>query len=371
MAMVAGTAKEFSTFRQQQPNGFSVVSFFSGCGGLDLGMLGGFIYKGMEFSRTPFNIIAAYDIEEKCIQTYTLNIGDHIKILDLSKANPSEMPKATVLMGGFPCQDFSSCGPKAGLDSERGQLYQALVGYMRLHRPLVVVAENVPHLAKMNGGDVLNAIVADLESVGYRFDVWRLEAPDYGVPQNRTRLFFIGVREDIPGMPVQPSATHKGAHRSIDWAIHDLLDVTDESVPNQSQYFKASKAKRGNGQGDEQNKAGLPSYTIRANAKSRIHFHYELPRRLTIRECARLQTFPDDFVFPYAATTNVMQIGNAVPPVLAYHVACSIATFLQSVEQGKSGDNDSKQHRYHSHSPNPADAGGNPIPAVAMSCGTH
>ena len=345
-----------------------MVSFFAGCGGLDLGMLGGFSYKDISLAKTQFDIIAAYDNNEKCIETYTKNIGDHIKHQDLARVNPAEMPYADVLIGGFPCQDFSSCGPKVGLDSERGRLYQAMVAYMRGHHPKVVVAENVPHLAKMDNGNVLESIVADLEAVGYRFELWVLEAPEYGIPQNRTRLFFIGVREDISGMPVKPIPTHRQNYRSIEWAIHDLISVADESIPNQSQYFKASKAKKGNGQGDEQNKVGQPSYTIRANAKSRVQFHYELPRRLTVRECARLQTFPDDFVFPHAATTSVMQIGNAVPPLLANQVACSVATFLQSIEQGVGNPDGHEQSRHHPNTSNTANIGGDSIRAVAVSC---
>ena len=104
--------------------------------------------------------------------------------------------------------------------------------------------------------------------------------------------------------------------------------IADETIPNQSQYFKASKAKKGNGQGDEVSLPDQPSYTIRANAKSRVQFHYALSRRLTVRECARLQTFPDSFFFPHSATTNVMQIGNAVPPMLGHRVASNIADWL-------------------------------------------
>lgn len=317
--------------RQSRQLKHSVVSFFSGCGGLDLGFLGGFRYKDELFPPLPFYIIAAYDSDSKCIKTYNANLQNHAELKDLERTCSTSMPKADLLVGGFPCQDFSSCGPKKGLSSERGRLYGTLANYMRTHRPKVVVAENVPNLARMGGGTVIDIIVTDLEKVGYRFEVWNLFAPDYGVPQGRKRLFFVGVREDLEGMPIKPSHTHASCHRSIDWAIGDLEAVSDESVPNQSQYFKASKAKNGNGQGDETSKAGQPSYTVRANAKSRVQFHYKLPRRLTVRECARLQTFPDDFVFPFSATTNVMQIGNAAPPLLAYHVAKSVATFMKKI----------------------------------------
>ncbi|OPY15645.1 MAG: Modification methylase BspRI [Syntrophus sp. PtaB.Bin001] len=322
--------KPFANHQNQKLN-YSVVSFYAGCGGLDLGFIGNFQYKDEYFPPLPFDIVVAYDFDNKCVETYNKNLGKHAEEKDLENASSILMPGAELLIGGFPCQDFSSCGPKRGLNSERGRLYETLVNYMRTHKPKVVVAENVPHLARMGGGVVIDTILKDLEAAGYRFEIWNLCAPDYGVPQNRTRLFFIGVREDIEGMPERPMPTHNGCHRSIEWAIQDLETISDESVPNQSQYFKASKAKNGNGQGDEKSKAGQPSYTIRANAKSRVQFHYKLQRRLTVRECARLQTFPDNFVFPFSATTNVMQIGNAVPPLLAYHVAKSVAAFMQSL----------------------------------------
>ena len=170
-------------------------------------------------------------------------------------------------------------------------------------------------------------------------EVWKLFAPDYGVPQNRTRLIIVGVRKDLlrfgfPEAPVK-TLTPENYHTTR-WAIEDLEEVVDESVPNQSQYFKASRARRGNGQGDETSPADLPSYTIRANAKSRVQFHYRLDRRLTVRECARIQTFPDSFVFPHSATTNIMEIGNAVPPILGNLVARSIQKFMRKIDDARS-----------------------------------
>lgn len=309
------------------------VSLFAGCGGLDLGFTGGFHFKDEFFPRLPFKLLHAYDNDAKCVETYKRNIGNHITQADLSIFPVTEIPKSDILIGGFPCQDFSSCGPKKGLDSHRGQLYKVFIRYMEYHKPRIVVAENVPNLGRMKNGTVLEKILNDLESCGpgYRFTVWPLFAPDYGVPQARSRLFLIGVRDDLPGSPAIPAPNHFRQNISIDWAIEDLEGILDESIPNQSQYFRASKAKKGNGQGDEVSRVGEPAYTVRANAKSRVQFHYRLPRRLTVRECARLQTFPDSFVFPHAATTNIMQIGNAVPPLLAYQVARSIARYIEDL----------------------------------------
>lgn len=319
----------------ERPN-VDVVSFFCGCGGLDLGFCGGFVYRNQRIARTCFNIIKAYDNNPNAIKTYNDNIGPHASVLDLSDFDITTVPSARVLIGGFPCQDFSTCGPRRGLSSKRGNLYKAMIKYADAYNPEVILGENVPGLENIENGKVLKKIVKavrDAGKLGYNVKVWKMYAPDYGVPQTRTRLFIVGVRKDIKGFPEQPAKLFdKETYRTTRWAIEDLEAVEDERVPNQSQYFKASRAHKGNGQGDERCSADAPSYTIRANAKSRVQFHYKLDRRLTIRECARIQTFPDTFVFPHSTTTNIMEIGNAVPPLLGNLVANSIQTFLKEVD---------------------------------------
>lgn len=321
----------------KKKNVYSVVSYFSGCGGLDLGFRGDFRYHDQDYPKLPFNICAAYDFEEHCVDTYNGFFGEgSATVADLSKIDVTTVPKAQILIGGFPCQEFSSCGPLGGLESERGRLYQILITYMNQYKPLMVIGENVINLERMENGEVIKTIRTDLTNAGYKVEVWKMFAPDYGVPQRRTRLFFICVRDDIHkkyGFPPKPNPTFTDNYRSIEWAIGDLIDVTDESVPNQSQYFGASKAKKGNGQGDESNKKDQPAYTIRANPKSRVQFHYSLDRRLTVRECARIQTFPDNFAFKHSKTTSISEIGNAVPPVLAYVVASAISEYLAGVKE--------------------------------------
>lgn len=321
----------------KETTNYSVVSYFSGCGGLDLGFRGGFRYHDEEYPRQPFDIIAAYDFEKHCVETYNQYFGEgSATVADLSKIDVNTVPEADLLIGGFPCQEFSSCGPLGGLESERGRLYQALITYMKKYSPQMVIGENVINLERMEDGKVIQKIVSDLHDAGYAVEVWKMFAPDYGIPQRRTRLFFICIRNDIEqkcGFPEKPKPTHEGKYRSIEWAIGDLESVTDESVPNQSQYFGASRAKNGNGQGDESNKKDQPAYTIRANPKSRVQFHYALDRRLTVRECARIQTFPDDFVFTHSKTTSISEIGNAVPPMLAYVVSSAVRDYLHRVKE--------------------------------------
>ncbi len=313
---------------KNNPKAFRVVSFFAGCGGLDLGFMGGFTYRGLRLDNLPFRVIAAYELDKKASETYQSNIGDHVHVADLAQLPANKIPPSDVLIGGFPCQEFSRCGPRNGLDSIRGRLYSTMVDYARVHQPALVVVENVPDLTTLNEGWDFRVIRSQFSRAGYRNYAWQVSAADFGIPQSRNRVFVVFVRNDISGAPSKPKPAYSKRHNSIRWAIDDLRPLASRCIPNQDQYFRAGLAKRGHGQGDERSRGAEPGYTVRANSKSRVQFHYSLKRRLTVRECARLQTFPDWFAFPHAATTNMKQVGNAVPPLLANRVAKSLAKYL-------------------------------------------
>jgi DNA (cytosine-5)-methyltransferase 1 len=331
------------------PGASTVVSLFAGCGGLDLGFLGGFSYLGQVYRAHPFQIVHAVDVEERAVESYRLNLGEHAVTGDLTEVPSTELPRGRVLIGGFPCQDFSSSGPKVGFAGSRGTLYRVLVDYMVAHQPDIVVGENVPHLRGLRQGRYLETIVRDFEACGYEFEVWEIVCPDYGLSQSRRRLFFVGRRTGLRGFPEKPLPTHAARHRPIEAAIADLESVTDERVTNQSQYFVATKATSGGGQGDHKNRRGELAYCIRANAKARIQFHYQLDRRLTVRECARLQSFPDEFVFPFAAMTNMSHIGNAVPPIVGHHVAGAVAEYLRQLDAGTAVTERPREQRVRQH----------------------
>lgn len=313
---------------------FSIVSMFSGCGGLDLGFSGGFSYRGENYVTLPTKILAAYDNDIKAKRTYDRNFVHELELLNLADADVTKMPRAQLLLGGFPCQEFSICGPRGGVESGRGGLFRTMSRYARHHRPAIVVCENVDGLRRINKGADLRTILHSLSLAGYRVKVWPVFAPDFGVPQARRRIFIVGVRSDISNRLTQPIPEFEQKHRSAHWAISDLEKIVTDAVPNQNQYFKAGLAKKGHGQGDERTERDHPAYTVRANHRSRVHFHYELQRRLTVRECARLQTFPDSFIFPDEPTPSIRQIGNAVPPILAYAVAGQVVNFLSCLPHG-------------------------------------
>jgi DNA (cytosine-5)-methyltransferase 1 len=310
---------------------WSVTSLFSGCGGLDMSFLGGFEYLFSKYQPLPFDVVDAVDNLADAVTCYRMNLGNHCREADLTTLPVCELKAADILIGGFPCQDFSSSGPKTGFNGKRGQLYRILAEYMQAYRPHFVVAENVPYLSRLHDGKYLETILRDFENEGYHFDVWEMYGPDYGLSQSRRRLFLLGVRNDHVGFPIKPKPTHHGRHIPISKALRDLEPITDETVTNQSQYFVASRATSGGGQGDHTNSPDKVAYCIRANSRGRIQFHYSLERRLTVRECARLQSFPDEFVFPFTTQRNLTLIGNAVPPILGYRVAESVAQYLSGM----------------------------------------
>lgn len=328
-------ARTPSTGAAGSDTSLTMVSMFSGCGGMDLGFVGGFDYRGTSYQRLPVNLLGAYDNDRKTKRTYDKNFDHELELLDLTNADVEALPAADILIGGFPCQEFSICGPRGGIDAQRGQLFRTMSRYAAKHKPAVVVAENVDHLRFLNSGADLKTIRRSLARAGYNVHVWPVYAPDFGVPQTRRRIFIVGVRNDLPTTLTPPVAKFAGEHRSTSWAIEDLAKISDETVANQSQYFKAGLAQQGHGQGDEVNSKHMPAYTIRANSRSRVQFHYELPRRLTVRECARIQTFPDNFIFPDEATPSIKQIGNAVPPVLAHAIASHVTSYLMVLPKTK------------------------------------
>jgi len=323
---------------------YRVVSLFSGCGGMDLGFKGGFSFLDREFCENKFNIIWANDIMKEAVETYRYNFGNHVILCDISKIlaeQPNLIPECEVVLGGFPCQDFSIAGKRRGLNSDRGRLYEKMREVIRLRQPLVFVAENVKGLT--NIANALEIIVEDFAKVGIGYKIYRkvLNAADYGVPQTRERLFIVGFRRDIDAEYEFPNPTHSpgGLDGLEPWvtareAIDDLwgLEKTSLAPPNHDQISMA-KNYGSHCQGNKPIRPDLPGPTIRAEHHGNIEFHYRGTRRLSVRECCRIQSFPDNFIIKGSTTMAYKQVGNAVPPVLAWHIAKSVQVALDDVNK--------------------------------------
>jgi len=317
---------------------WTALSLFAGAGGLDLGFRGGFTFLGKSYPRTSFWVIKAYDIDPKAVETYNFNLEPVCEVKDVTTLDLDELPKADVILGGFPCQDFSVAGKRRGISVRRGNLYKALVSAVEAVRPKVFLAENVKGLLTANGGLAVQVITNDLANAGpgYRVYMGLLNAADFGVPQRRERVFIVGVRKDLEGEFRFPRPTHAPPSIAdgatlLPWvtAKDALADLEDEERLRSMPNWEWSKAKKNRGQGNRPIRPDEPSPTIRAEHQGNIEFHYRLPRRLSVREAARLQGFPDNFIFQASMSEAYRLVGNAVPPVLAWHVARSIAEFLR------------------------------------------
>ena len=327
-----------------------VISLFSGCGGMDLGFRGDFDFLNKHYDRNNYEIIFANDILKHACETYEINFNHKAWCGDVKDLDYSNLPDADIVIGGFPCQDFSLAGKRKGLDAERGRLYLEMKKIIEYVKPIAFVAENVDGIRISKKGEdtsALDTIVKDFKSSGYKVVYKVLNAADYGVPQNRKRVIIVGIRNDIDaemnypkithGLPNQPFVTAKDA-------IDDLWDkIDDPSIMNHTfkDYSKAAFYDDGRGQGNCQIRADKPSPTIRSEHHGNIEGHYRSYddkhpndrnkwRRLSVRECARLQSFPDNFKFPHAASTSYKEIGNAVPPVLAWNIAKALYESLKN-----------------------------------------
>lgn len=318
---------------------YRVLSLFSGCGGLDLGLEGGFTYLGNEYTKNPFKIVWANDINEKATKTQKLNFpdtevvcGDIVKLLKEGVDLPSDID---VVVGGFPCQDFSLAGKRRGLTVQRGQLYQSMAKVIEMTQPKVFLAENVKGLLSWENGLAIKTITEDFSKLGYDVDYRLLHTADYGVPQTRERVIIIGIRKDLGKKVkwVEPThAEHPEGNQKPWVTLKDAIDdIKDDAVQEKLPNFGYSKAKRVPGtQGNNVTKADRPGPTMRAEHHGNIEFHYELPRRLSAREAARIQSFPDNFEFVSSTTDAYRQVGNAVAPVFGWHLAQMLKGVLES-----------------------------------------
>ncbi len=317
-------------------NKYSVVSLFAGCGGLDLGFVGGFTSHSKNYSRRKFELIWANEINKDFCRTYREYFKHDIVCDDINNVlygssllQFDPLPKkADIVLGGFPCQDFSHAGKRRGFTNVngRGVLYKSMIEVIKRTKPLVFVAENVKGLLTMNKGEVIQIILSDFEKLGYHVSMNLYLAAEHGVPQMRERVIIVGTdKTRLPKFEHNLPKLAKSNWMSLKEAIGDLEDLAEGEVAN---HFW-SKAKMFPGtQGNNLVSSDKPGPTMRAEHHGNIEFHWNGKRRLSAREAARIQTFPDDFIFYPSTSSAYKQIGNAVPPVLAWNVAKSIEDFL-------------------------------------------
>lgn len=329
-----------------------LISLFSGCGGLDLG-----------FEKAGFNVSVANEYDPTIWETFIAN-HPTTKLIkdDIRKVKDSEFPdNVDGIIGGPPCQSWSEAGAQRGIDDLRGQLFYEYIRILKSKRPKFFLAENVSGMLLSRHSDAVKNIISMFKECGYIVSVNLVNAKDYGVPQERKRVFYIGFRNDLNVDFKFPDGSTKenGKKPTLRDTIWDLQftaipagsrNYHNPNAINNNEYFTGAyspifMSRNRVKSWDEQ------AFTVQASGRQ-CQLHPQAPkmkfieqnkrefvkgkehlyRRMTIREIARIQGFPDSFKFIYDYTDNAYKmIGNAVPVNLAYEVAIAIKESLEKV----------------------------------------
>ena len=322
-----------------------ILSLFSGCGGLDLG-----------FEKAGFDIPIANEFDKNIWKTFEVN-HPQTKLLkeDIRKIDAKTLPKdIDGIIGGPPCQSWSEAGSLKGIEDDRGKLFFEYIRILKSVQPKFFLAENVSGMLADRHSEAVKNIIKMFEECGYDVSLTLVNAKDYGVAQERKRVFYIGFRKDLNIKFDFPKGSTEDDNNKI--TLRDIIwDLQDSAVPaqhnpnaiNNNEYFIGSyspifMSRNRVKSWDEQ------AFTVQASGRQ-CQIHPQAPkmikvdkndcrfvegkenlyRRMTIREVARVQGFPDNFKFVYNNTNDAYKmIGNAVPVNLAYEVACAIKKVL-------------------------------------------
>ncbi len=318
-------------------NKIKVASFFCGCGGSDLGIIGGFEFLKDYYSPLPFEISYALDFDKYAVETYNANFGHPAICDDIKNVDIDAIEEFDLLLGGFPCQSFSTVNPNKNTNDDRANLYKELVKILKTKQPKFFVCENVKGLVTLQKGEILKKVITEFESVGYKVKHKLLLASNFGIPQKRERVFIVGVRNDIDVDFKFPTETHSEVNLFSTKKWVPLKKVIPQLAIADEKYYFSQRAVEGMKNAKKNMKRGLyqdldgqcltvTSHLAKTSLNSRdpvllVNHEKEIYRRFTPREAASIQSFPENFVFPVSETQAYKQIGNAIPPILMWHVA--------------------------------------------------
>jgi DNA (cytosine-5-)-methyltransferase len=342
--------KEIDGWNKNERNGYTFIDLFAGAGGLSCGMV-----------MAGFTPIASVEIMKEAVMTYRYNFIDNMKFNEFVetrdireksvKDNLYKFVKdksVDVIVGGFPCQGFSMAGNRI-IDDPRNSLYLEMLEIVDKIKPKFLIMENVEGLRSMLGGKVEEKIIEDYKEIGYKINVTILNSADYGVPQLRKRVIFIGNRIGYTNYHPKPILS-PNEYKTLGEAIEKYMDIPENKEINHiftkhnDEMIKKiidipeGKSLYGN-YSDAWKKSpwDKPSCTIKENHGG-VNLHPKLGRVLTPRELASLQSFPEDFIFMGSKKWQLVQIGNAVPPLMAKAIGLSVFKSL------KKGDNEMKYY---------------------------
>lgn len=321
-----------------------IASLFCGCGGTDVGFSGGFNFLGKYYTKNKVKFVYANDFEQSACDIFDLNFDIVSDNRNIKAVKSSEVPDHDILTGGFPCQSFSivAQNPKRlGFKDEKGKLFFEMCRILRDKQPKCFVAENVKGILSSNGGSAFPLIIQEFKNCGYNnVYISTLNAADFGVPQKRERVFIVGFRDNLKVDFKFPKPLYKPEKQvSLSTVIFDHETVDPK-------YFFSQKAVEGMLKANPQMNKGRaqdinkPCNTVGSHL-AKVSLNSTDPvldvngayRRFTPREVARIQSFPDTFILTGSDGSQYRALGNAIPPVLMWHVSKSILHSLKHAEE--------------------------------------
>ena len=306
-----------------------VLSLFCGCGGLDKG-----------FDETGYNIVWANDFDKYAVETYKANFGDNVILGDINEIELNSLPEFDVLIGGFPCQPFSMMGAEKGFEDTRGTLFFRIAEILKYkidqgRKPRTVILENVRSLRTHNKGKTFKTIKRVLENeLNYKVFDQVLNTADYGIPQTRNRTYIVCFANDNAEFEFPDK-------QELNLTLQDLLETEVDDKYFLSERILPTILSDGTGgykaKSEIDLKIARPLCATMAKMHRACQDNYVTQnnrvRRLTPRECARLQGFPDDFVIPVSDSQAYKQFGNAVIVNVSRAVAAKVRQELERLDE--------------------------------------
>lgn len=316
-----------------------VASLFCGCGGTDVGLLGGFDFLGKSYPNNPIEIVYANDIDDNACRIFEENFGITPDNRDIREIKSEELPNFDILTGGFPCQSFSIVAQnprRLGVKDDRGKLFFEMCRILRDKKPKCFIAENVKGILSANEKNAFPLIIKEFEDSGYNVSYKLLNAVNFGVPQKRERVIIVGIRKDL-GFTFD----FNGLPQEGDFPITSLSQVIENTVPEK--YFFSQKAvdgmmrkretmNKGRAQDITQpcNTVGAHLAKVSLNSTDPVLMIGDRYRRFTPREVARIQSFPETFQLVGTESVQYRALGNAIAPVMFWYVAQAVSKLLRT-----------------------------------------
>ena len=315
-----------------------VASLFCGCGGTDVGLLGGFDFLGKYYNSNSMEIVCANDIDDNACKIFKENFGITPDNRDIREVKTEEIPEFDILTGGFPCQSFSivAQNPKRlGVKDERGKLFFEMCRILRERQPKCFIAENVKGILTANKRSAFPLILKEFEESGYDVQYQILNSADYGVPQKRERVIIVGFRKDLnitfsfPKAEIEDETKYTPLKTVIEKRVDEKYFFSERAVAGMMKKRESMNKGRAQDINKPCNTVGAHLAKVSLNSTDPVLMEGERYRRFTPREVARIQSFPDDFELIGSEAAQYRALGNAIPPVMFWYVAKAVSKELK------------------------------------------